>query len=291
MTIKVVDYQSPNASFEFEKTIRETGFGVLSNHTIDVGLINRVYALWEEFFNSSSASKVGFEFDPKTHSGFISAALSETAKGNYKKDLKEFYHYYHPWGPIPAFLAHETQQLCDQLIRMGSVLLEWTEQHAPESIKSKFSEPLSHMIRDSQKHLFRLIHYPPLTGNEPAGAERAAAHEDINFLTLLPAATSKGLEAKDTQGNWVQVPCDPGWIIVNVGDMLQECSNFYYPSTTHRVINPRGEEAKQPRMSMPLFLHPRDEVKLSERYVTAQDYREERYRELGLLKEGEKVEV
>ena len=67
--------------------------------------------------------------------------------------------------------------------------------------------------------------------------------------------------------------------------MLQECTNHYYPSTTHRVVNPVGEDAKKPRLSMPLFLHPFDSIQLSQRH-TAESYRAERFRELGLLTEN-----
>ena len=111
---------------------------------------------------------------------------------------------------------------------------------------------------------------------------RAAAHGDINMLTLLPAATAGGLQVKDAQGNWLDVPIKPNWIIVNVADMLQECTGYYYKSTTHRVLNPTGEAAKKSRLSMPLFLHPRDDVQLSARH-TGKSYRAERYKELGLV--------
>ena len=77
------------------------------------------------------------------------------------------------------------------------------------------------------------------------------------------------------------MPINPGWVIVNVGDMLQEATGYYYPSTLHRVTNPTGEDAKQSRLSMPLFLHPSDTIRLSNRY-TAGEYRMERYAELGL---------
>jgi isopenicillin N synthase-like dioxygenase len=137
------------------------------------------------------------------------------------------------------------------------------------------------MIKNSHNTLLRLLYYPPLTGNEPQGAIRAAEHEDINMLTLLPSATAAGLQVKDVKGGWHDVPCDPGTIVVNVGDMLQRCSQHYYPSTTHRVINPEGEFARQPRLSMPLFLHARPEVKISPTQ-TAQEYLDERLRELGL---------
>ena len=68
-------------------------------------------------------------------------------------------------------------------------------------------------------------------------------------------------------------------LIVNTGDMLQEASGQYYPSTVHRVLNPTGEERLKSRISMPLFLHPRREVVLSDRY-TVDRYFNERMREL-----------
>ena len=61
--------------------------------------------------------------------------------------------------------------------------------------------------------------------------------------------------------------------------MLQEASGHYYPSTVHRVLNPTGEERLKSRISMPLFLQPRREVVLSDRY-TVDSYFTERMREL-----------
>ena len=86
---------------------------------------------------------------------------------------------------------------------------------------------------------------------------------------------------KDKNGNWHQITTDPGTIIVNIGDMLKEVSGGYYPSTTHRVVNPSSEINNDSRYSMPLFLHPRDEVKLSKNY-TADTYLKERLLEIGL---------
>ncbi|PHQ82350.1 MAG: 2OG-Fe(II) oxygenase [Coxiella sp. (in: Bacteria)] len=290
MEIKVVDFQSATAPADFEKTIKETGFGVLSNHPISPTLIDGVYRDWEAFFNSDERFDPAYEFKNSDHSGYVPFDLSETAKGNDIKDLKEFFHYYYPWGRIPDNLREKTEALCQQLTDLASTLLEWIEANMPTDLRDKLSEHLSDMLKGSNKNLFRLLHYPALQGDEPVKAVRAAAHEDIDFLTLLPAATAKGLEAQDTNGNWIPVPCDHGWIIVNVGDMLQECTAHHYPSTTHRVVNPNGEAARKARMSMPLFLHPRNEVILSDKY-TAQSYREERYRELGLLAEGESIEL
>ncbi len=116
----------------------------------------------------------------------------------------------------------------------------------------------------------------------PEGAIRAAAHEDINLITLLPAATATGLEILDNQGNWHEVPCTMGDLVVNVGDMLQLASQGYYRSTTHRVVNPVGALVGRSRYSMPLFLHPRPEVILADG-VTAKSYLQKRLREIGLV--------
>ena len=135
------------------------------------------------------------------------------------------------------------------------------------------------MIKGCDQTLLRVLHYPPLRGDEEAGAVRAAAHGDINLLTLLPAATEPGLQVLGKDHAWHDVPCDFGLLIVNIGDMLQEASGHYYPSTVHRVLNPTGEARFKPRISLPLFLHPRREVVLSERY-TVESYFNERMEEL-----------
>jgi isopenicillin N synthase-like dioxygenase len=137
------------------------------------------------------------------------------------------------------------------------------------------------MVTNSEQTLLRILHYPPLDGSEEPDAIRAAAHEDINLLTILPAANEPGLQVKAMDGSWLDVPCDFGNLIVNIGDMLQEASGGYFPSTTHRVINPKGADQTKSRISLPLFLHPNPEVVLSERY-TAKSYLQERLKELGV---------
>ena len=124
----------------------------------------------------------------------------------------------------------------------------------------------------------------PLTaGCSPPAAPAAAAAPVAAIPATLPAATAAGLQVFGKDQQWYDVPCDFGMLIVNIGDMLDEASAGYYPSTTHRVLNPTGEAATQSRVSLPLFLHPRPDVKLSERY-TADSYLNERLIELGVKK-------
>ena len=279
MDVLKVKYGSPEAAERFCHSLKTTGFAVITDHPIASSLVNRVYSKWADFFDGQD--KYNYTFKPESQAGFF-PFRSENAKDSPIKDLKEFFHVY-PRSDLPKTLETDTWELYHQLVKMGRELLDWVQAASPENVKNGFAMPLSEMVVGSEENLLRVIHYPPLKGSEEAGAIRAAAHEDINLITLLCSATAAGLEVKDTNGVWHQVPCDPGSIAINAGDMLQLASNGYYKSTSHRVMNPTGPDAKLPRYSMPLFLHPRSEVVLSEG-VTAGDYLRQRLLEIGLLK-------
>ncbi|KMV30424.1 2OG-Fe(II) oxygenase family protein [Photobacterium swingsii] len=279
MKLEAVDYTAENAEQLFVESLRNTGFGVLKNHPIQQQLVNSIYENWYTFFNDDS--KTDFTFNVETQDGLFPTDVSETAKGHSKKDIKEFFHYY-PWGQCPEALRAEIQNYYEQANALAAELLSWVEKHAPTEVSGKFSQPLSSMIEDSEQTLLRVLHYPPLQGDEELGAIRAGAHEDINLLTVLPAANEPGLQVLSKDGEWLDVPCDFGNLIINIGDMLQEASDGYFPSTTHRVINPEGSDKTKSRISLPLFLHPKPEVVLSERH-TAGSYLTERLKELGVI--------
>ena len=284
--MQIIDYTDKNASIDFFNSMVEYGFGVIKNSPIKQEDISGVYASWHKFFCLSQEEKLKYEFSNKTHDGFVSTSLSETAKAHSIKDLKEFFHFYE-WSRCPENLKPGTIGLFKQMASLGAELLSWLEQHAPAEVKSLFSEPLRDMIKDSDLHLLRLLHYPPLDGTENIGAMRAAAHTDINLITILPSSVEPGLQLLDKNDNWIDVPYREDYIIINIGDMLQEASGKYFRSTFHRVINPAGNAKQNARLSMPLFVHPRDEVRLSAKYL-AGEYRRERYAELGLEKDDSK---
>ena len=279
MKLETVDYRAPDAAQHFVKSLRETGFGVLKNHPIPKELVESIYENWYQFFTSER--KNAFHFNVETQDGYFPPSVSEVAKGHSVKDIKEYFHVY-PWGQIPDELREQILDYYQRANAFAEELLGWVEAYAPVEVQEKFSIALSEMIKDSDKTLLRILHYPPMTGSEEPGAIRAAAHEDINLLTVLPASNEPGLQVMSKEGDWLDVPCDFGNLIINIGDMLQEASGGYFPSTTHRVINPTGARQEQSRISLPLFLHPKPQVVLSERY-TADSYLMERLRELGVI--------
>lgn len=274
--LEAVDYASKDADVKFVESLRETGFGVLKNHPISEQTVNAIYESWFGFF--ASDEKRQFLFDSEKFDGFFPTDMAETAKGHSVRDIKEYYHYY-PWGRCPDNLKPQLDNYYAEAVSLASTLLGWVEQHTPPDVSGGFSEPLSNMIQGSEQSLLRVLHYPPIPEEVDPGAIRASAHEDINLLTILPAANEPGLQVRKRDGSWLDVPCDFGNLIINVGDMLQEASATYFPSTTHRVINPEGSNARKSRISLPLFLHPRPDVKLSERY-TAGAYLDERLSEI-----------
>jgi isopenicillin N synthase-like dioxygenase len=274
--VTAVNYGDPDAPAKFTDSLRRTGFGVIRNHPIPIDLIETIYAEWLAFFESDAKAK--YRYGEK-YDGFFPATEAETAKTGKAPDLKEYFHIY-PWGQYPTEVSDAARRYYAIASDFAVELLGWVEDNTPEDVKARFSEPLSEMIRGTDRSLFRILRYPPLSGEEEPDAVRSAAHEDINLLTVLPAAKERGLQVMNAKGEWHDVPSDLGTLVVNVGDMLQEASGGYYKSTTHRVVNPTSEESKlRSRVSIPLFLHPRPEVVLSDRH-TSGSYLAERLAEL-----------
>lgn len=274
--VLAVSYNDPDAAHQFARSLHETGFAILKDHPISADEIETMYATWADYFQREDRFADAVK-DGEVHGYY--GFKSENAKGSAHKDLKEFYHVYEN-QPVPGSVEANTRSFQRKMIEIGSELLGWLDANTPADVGSKFSEQLTAMIDGSEHNLLRILHYPPIPDDAEPGEERAAAHEDINLITLLVTGSEPGLQAKDSQGNWHDVPCNAGYITINAGDMLSKASRGYYPSTPHRVINPPNQENRS-RYSMPLFVHPRPEVQLDEAQ-TAGEYLDERLREIGL---------
>ena len=275
MKVETVDYKAPDAAVTLARSLRDTGFAVLANHPITPDRIDAVYQAWGGFF--AGEEKFDFAVKPPAHDGYF-AFRSENAKDSQVKDLKEFFHVY-PGCQLPGDIEAMTRQIYADLENLGHELLAWIQQQAPSEVTESLSMPLDSMMEGSNQSLLRILHYPPIESAEP-GAIRAAAHEDINLITLLLSGSKPGLQAMDKAGNWHDVACDPGMITINNGDMLAMATGDHFPSTTHRVTNPDAGQNVS-RYSMPMFLHPRPDVPLRPG-LTADDYLQQRLREIGL---------
>ncbi|HXH56006.1 isopenicillin N synthase family dioxygenase [Iamia sp.] len=249
------------------QSLVETGFVKVDGHQVTGRDIEAAYGAARDFFALPNDAKDAY-VRPKGAGGYTPFG-TEHAKDSEAIDLKEFWHVHqdvppeHPlfaaYGPnvFPAEVPH-FQPAMMRLYRD----LEVAAQTLLEAIAVYLGLPerdLADMVVDGRSVL-RVIHYPPLAQAAPPGAVRAAAHEDINLITLLPAATESGLELLDRNGAWYPVDGLEGEIVVDAGDMLSRHANLKIPSTTHRVVNPDVDDVA--RYSMPFFCHPRPEVVL-----------------------------
>ena len=238
-------------------------------------VLDRLYRDWKTFFLAED--RFDYLADPKnadgTQQGYHPTEVSETAVGHTTKDLKEFFHVV-PGGRIPPALEEDILTYRESTFALGEEIVDWIRQNAPPEVQRNIDAVLPNILCKTAS-LLRVLHYPPLQGDESADAVRAAAHEDINLVTVLPVAEQPGLQVRDTSGTWIDVASIRGELVINSGDMLRELTDGYFPSTTHRVMNPGGDIANESRISIPFFLTPRSDTVLSQRY-TAGSYLEER---------------
>lgn len=277
--IDVIDFHSKSAKTDLLNSLQETGFAVFKSHPLDLNLISDVYAAWTQAFKNQELQN--FHFDNTNFDGFVSEDVSETAKGFDVKDLKTFYNYYQ-WGKCPSHLQDITDEYFKQIIDCGLSIAKWLYELTPKDHLPHDAPSFIDNILNSNRNLLRINYFPALTKTIPAGAIRAQAHTDINFFTLIPRTSSPGLQVQHKNGDWLDVPYHKDWMVMNIGDMLQELTNGFWPSTMHRVINPT-EGSEEDRMSTPLFFHPHDETFLSNRYQTSKAFLQERNTEVGLV--------
>ncbi|KZX88228.1 flavonol synthase [Erythrobacter sp. HI0019] len=264
--IAVVSLAQPLDSIadELGRSFQQYGFAVIRDHGIPQELIDRAEALSKQFFALPDKVKRAYHIPGGGGARGYTPFGTEKAKDAKVHDLKEFWHVGRelPEGhPLAEFMAdnvwpsevagfRETfSELYAAFEEAGGRVLEGIALHL--GLDREFFAPT---IEDGNS-VMRLLRYPPLEGEEAEGAIRAAAHGDINTITLLLGAEEAGLELLTAQGDWKAVAPPEGALVVNVGDMLDRLTNGKLRSTTHRVVNPRGDAAYRARYSMPFFLH------------------------------------
>lgn len=268
------------------KALQELGFVAVDGHGVPTDLIHENYRLFEALFGLDDESKRKYE-RPETgrQRGYTSFGV-EHAKGHEKADLKEFWHVGRelPAGhPLARRMPrnewpNEIEDFRTKTMALYTAM-DTCAQHLLEAISVYLGEApnaLPDMAKDGNSVL-RVIHYPVCDGFDDPGTMRAAAHEDINLITLLPEATQSGLEILTRDGQWLEVPSLPGQMIVDTGDMMRRVTNDVIPATTHRVVNPKGTPTD--RYSMPFFTHPHPDAKLKVLASCLKDGEEPRYPE------------
>jgi isopenicillin N synthase-like dioxygenase len=287
------------------KAYEDIGFVALKGHFLDEELIDALYKEVKAFFKLPLEVKQKYEIPGLGgQRGYVSFG-KESAKGKKEGDLKEFWHFgqyvednealkkEYP-NNVEVMELPEFNVVGKQTYRM----LEKTARYVLRALalfldlEETYFDPYIH----NGNSILRPIHYPPIL-KEPDNAVRAAAHGDINLITLLMGAQGRGLQVQNHKGEWIDAIAAPDELMINVGDMLSRHTNNKLKSTIHRVVNPPRELWGTSRYSIPFFMHPVSDMKLDvlencideahpKLYedITAGAFLNERLIELGLIK-------
>jgi isopenicillin N synthase-like dioxygenase len=238
--------------------LETVGFVAVEGHGVSPELLQRVYAVAREAFSLAADIKSQYEApEIGRQRGYTPMGL-ERARHRSVADLKEFWMVGRPSDPdLPANLfPGEAPAFAPVLsdyfhgVEAAAALLLGGIGEYLDLGAGYFQE----MVRGGNS-VVRVLNYPDAGGPVAAGAVRAAAHEDINLITLLPASTRPGLELLDRDGAWVAVETPPDVLIVDTGDMMELVTAGRLAAVTHRVVNPESSDGG--RMSLPFFVHPR----------------------------------
>jgi len=318
--LSLKDVESEQFVSVLTRALGDVGFVALSDHGLPQGLRQRVFEQTAHYFSLPLERKMASHVPKGAGARGYTPFGVEVAKDQSVPDLKEFYHV----GRQSIDLLHgHADPSPKQLQALEQLQRNIWPHDAPEFISSSLEmyrclegigvRVLRAIARglgllpgffedkvDVGNSILRLLHYPPLPSALPergSHAVRAAAHEDINLITLLIGSEQPGLEVLSKTGEWIAAPGGDDLIICNVGDMLQRLTNHRLCSTTHRVVNPPSPWADVSRYSLPFFLHLNSDFVIEtlpscisaaqpNRYpvpITADDFLRERLQEIGLL--------
>ena len=287
------------------RAFEEIGFVALDGHFLDSDFNEKLYKEIRSFFDLPQEIKNKYEIPGISgQRGYVSFG-KESAKGSKHGDLKEFWHFGQYVENDDKLLKEYPSNVevleNEQFNIVGKQtyrLLEKTSKYVLRALALylKLDEFYFDKYIVNGNSILRPIHYPPIL-EKPKDAVRAAAHGDINLITLLMGAQGRGLQVKNNKGEWIDAIASKDQLMINVGDMLSRHTNNKLKSTVHRVINPSKELMKKSRYSIPFFMHPISDMKLNvlescidennPKYfddITAGEFLNQRLVELGLLK-------
>lgn len=300
----------PNRKKDFVRQIgnafEEIGFVALSGHFLEDSLVEKLYDEIRKFFDLPEEVKRKYEIPGIGGQRGYTSFGKEHAKGRKEGDLKEFWHFGQYVEGDPQLASEYPENVWVEEVpgfnttgRQAYKMLEKTAIYVLRALALHLQLPETYFdayVKNGNS-ILRPIHYPPIT-EAPKNAVRAAAHGDINLITLLMGAHGKGLQVQNHEGEWIDAIARKDELMINVGDMLSRLSNNKLKSTIHRVVNPPREAWGSSRYSIPFFMHPVSSMPLNclehcidEEHpkafedITAGAYLHERLIELGLVKE------
>ena len=255
--------QSDRASIvrQISSACEATGFFQITGHGVDVDLVERMFAVSQDFFDLPAAAKSqigeagpqpgGLMYCPLMRET-LAGSLGEAAPGDLKESLDFGPGFYGShWPSHPASLQAVWLEYYGALSEVAAALRELFS--IAIGLPANYFEPLF----DQNLSSLRVLDYPQAKDAPAPGQLRAGAHSDYGFLTILRASPgSSGLEIRDADDEWRPVNCVPDAFVINLGDAMMRWTNDRWRSSVHRVVIPPDLEASRRRNAIAFFHNP-----------------------------------
>lgn len=238
----------------FDLALFLDGMPAIVSTPIGDDLLRRFYEEWRTFFTLNEGEKRFYTTG--TIAGYF-ALHSERALGASEPDRKEFFHVLER-GLCPIATADVTMTIFKSLACAAKAVSKEVDRAI------SLGGRLEAAVEDSQSLVMRIANYH---GDLPA-SPHAAEHADINFFTLLPAATEPGLQVY-SNGLWKDIVTPRSGLTVIAGDLLAFSSPLA-KACKHRVVN-----CGRNRLSISFFVNPNPEFLIKDG-ITAGALLEER---------------
>ncbi|MCE2854860.1 MAG: hypothetical protein LW606_04040 [Ilumatobacteraceae bacterium] len=263
--VPTVDISDPTTtSLEaLDRACRDHGFFLLSGHGLQEVIDNGWFET-RRFFSADRSVKTSIIRDATNPLGYFDRELTKR-----KRDNKEVFDFVDPsrdgadefnrWPEGLAGFRESMTKMYDGLSTLTVRTLGLVHEALGLSDKSRAQVAFS---RHSSS--MRLNHYPvgdPVPEDERAGlvglGETALGyHTDPGVITLLLQDDVGGLQTDSLDHGWIDVPPQPGTIVVNLGDCMQAWTNDRYRAAIHRVV----PMTTRSRYSIPYFANPSREA-------------------------------
>ena len=269
--------QKKRVAREMDEVCRDIGFLAVTGHSIDPRLIKAVQDVTHEFLDLPEPEKLKLTspsdailrgYSPMMGEG-LSFSIGESAPG----DIKEIVTMGPPGASEAGYLMGIDYYTCEDAgtwfapnvwpERPQNMRPLWEEyfkvmaQFAHElhqlcALALDLPEDYFDTLLDKHFSVLRALHYPILNTQPEPGQMRAGEHSDYDDLTIC--VVQPGLQARNRNGEWVDVPVVEGALVINIGDFLMRWTNDHWVSTRHRVINPPlDSETNARRLTLAYF--------------------------------------
>jgi isopenicillin N synthase-like dioxygenase len=264
--VPTIDVSQPLAGQldKLDTACRDHGFFLLSGHGYD-DVVDRTWDAARQFFTSERAIRRSVERDGDNPLGWYDRELTKR-----KRDAKQVFDF-----TDPSFvIADAYNRWPDGVDGFRETMVEFYDAFsdlsttAVEIVHRALGMDPAEGLRFGGARTnssVRLNHYPvgdPVPADERDGLRELGDtalghHTDPGVVTLLLQDDTGGLQTQTRAGEWIDVPPEPGTVVVNLADSVQVWSNDRYRAAVHRVV----PMTQSDRMSIPYFLQPaRDAV-------------------------------